>query len=82
VAKKRRNLNATAKVRPPANAPIPVEQPNVKPFHLTFPFELQHLDKGEKKICWFKDKIDMQKYIVRYNLKPKDYTIEKTNPRK
>ena len=82
VAKKRRNLNATTKVHPPSNAPLPVEQPNAKPFHLCFPFELHHSDKGEKKTCWFKDKIDMQKYIKRYELKAKDYTVQQTPPKK
>jgi hypothetical protein len=81
VARKKRNLNATTKVRPPANAPVPVEDPNAKPFHLCFPFELQHDDKGDKKTCWFKDKIDMQKYITRYSLKAKDYKIQQTKPR-
>ena len=82
VAKKRRNLNATTKVNPPSNAPLPVQQPNAKPFHLSFPFELQHSDRGEKKTCWFKDKIDMDKHIKRYGLKAKDYTVQKTQPKK
>ena len=82
MSKRRKNLNATTKVNPPANAPLPVEQTNAKPFHLNFPFELQHLDRGEKKICWFKDKIDMDKYVTRYGLKAKEYTIQKTQPKK
>jgi hypothetical protein len=39
------------------------------------------MDKTEKKICWFKDKIDMEKYMKKYALKPKDCNILQTKPR-
>lgn len=81
MAKKRRNLNATTKVNPPAHCNQSTDPTIKETFHLKFPFELHHIDRGEKKLCWFKDKIDMQKYIKKYDLKPKDYTISKTNPR-
>lgn len=82
MAKKRKNLNATAKVNPPTNVPVPQKDENTIPFHLNFPFELQHNDKGDKKICWFKDSVDLKKYIARYGLKEKDYKISKTRPKK
>lgn len=81
MAKKRRNLNATTKVNPPAHSNQAVDPTIKETFHLKFPFELHHMDKTEKKLCWFKDKIDMQKYIKRYGLKAKDYTILQTKPR-
>jgi hypothetical protein len=81
VAKKRRNLNATTKVNPPAHSNQPVDLSVRETFHLKFPFELHHMDKTEKKICWFKDKIDMEKYMKKYALKPKDCNILQTKPR-
>ena len=51
VAKKRKNLNATTKVNPPAHINQPVDLSVRETFHLKFPFELHHMDKTEKKIC-------------------------------
>lgn len=82
MAKKRKNFNATTKVSPPPHVAPPDKSLNAQPFHLLFPVELHHTDKGEKKICWFKDDFDLKKYVVRYKLKPKEYTIQKTKPKK
>ena len=40
----------------------------------TFPVRLEHLD--EKKICWFKDDVDLQKYVERYKLDKKTIKID------
>jgi hypothetical protein len=78
MAKKRKNLNATTKVNPPTNlAPPPVNRDG-PPFYQQFPLELHYEDNGEKKICWFKDDIDMAKHIKRYGLKDNHYTIKNT----
>jgi hypothetical protein len=53
----------------------------VLPFHLTFPIHLNHKDGKVVKDCFFKDEIDAKKYIKRYKLKTKDYTLTKTKPR-
>ena len=79
--KRKKNLNATSKINPPANVPLPATTESSSPFHLMFPFELQHKDGTEKKTCWFKDKVDMQKYIDRYKLKARDYSVKQTSPR-
>ena len=42
----------------------------------TFPYRLEHLDKSDKKICWFMDEDHVTKYIERYGLKKKEYTLE------
>ena len=44
-----------------------------------FPYEsfavrLEH--KEEKKICWFKDSVDLQKYLERYKLEKKSIKID------
>ena len=67
---------------PPQKATKPQEnEEKLPPFHVMFPIELKHDDKGESTTCWFKDNIDAKKYIVRYKLKPKDYTIQRTLPK-
>ena len=45
----------------------------------TFPFEsfgvrLEHTD--EKKVCWFKDDYDLQKYLERYKLDKRTIKID------
>jgi len=82
VPKKRKNLSATKKINPPTNLPPPKLDETDLPFHIMFPLELQHVDNGDHKTCWFKDEIDLKKYIARYKLKPKQCTIQKTKPRK
>lgn len=82
MAKKRKNLNATTKVNPPAHIAAPKKREDSIPFHLSFPFELHHIDGVDKKTCWFKDEIDLEKYIQRYKLKKKEFTIKQTEPRK
>jgi len=40
----------------------------------TFPVRLEHLD--EKRTCWFKDDVDLQKYLERYKLDKKTIKID------
>jgi hypothetical protein len=54
---------------------------SILPFHLYFPIHLIHKDGKEEKNCFFKDEIDMKKYIKRYKLKPKNYTVKDTESR-
>ncbi len=72
------------KVNPPPQLASKSQEDDesLPPFHLMFPVELKHNDKGEEKTCWFKDDIDAKKYITRYKLKPREYTIQKTLPKK
>ena len=42
--------------------------------HQSFGVRLEH--KDEKKICWFKDDYEVQKYIERYKLKAKDIQVQ------
>lgn len=57
------------------------EEIPVLPFHLAFPFHLSYKDKNEQRDCYFKDEIDLNKYIKRYKLKPKTYVVTNTEPR-
>lgn len=50
-------------------------------FHEVFPVHLKYTDGKENKNCYFKDEIDLKKYIARYKLKKKGYTVGKTLPR-
>jgi len=43
--------------------------------HETFPFRLDHQD--EKRVCWFQCYAHAEKYITRYSLTSKDYTLKK-----
>jgi len=43
--------------------------------HNTFPFRLDH--KNEKRVCWFECYEHAEKYILRYSLTSKDYTLKK-----
>lgn len=43
--------------------------------HETFPFRLDH--KDEKRVCWFQCYEHAEKYITRYSLTSKDYTLKK-----
>jgi hypothetical protein len=51
-------------------------------FHETFPFTLIHKDGKEDKVCYFVCQEHLDKYIFRYKLNKKDYTISKTKPKK
>jgi hypothetical protein len=44
--------------------------------HEGFPIYLRHQDGKETKTCWFQCQNHLDKYITRYKLKPKDYTLE------
>lgn len=39
----------------------------------TFPIRLEQIK--ENKICWFKDEIDLEKYLTRYKINKKDIKI-------
>lgn len=66
------------KIQPPKTTrQIQIEVP---PLHIDFPFTLNH--KAENKLCFFRDEIHLKKYIIRCNLKPEDYKITKTKPKK
>lgn len=39
----------------------------------TFPIRLEQIK--ENKICWFKDEIDLEKYLIRYKINKKDIKI-------
>jgi hypothetical protein len=80
--KKNRKNTSNIKVNPPSNSHSPQINENDLPFHIMFPLELHHLDNGEQKICWFKDEIDLKKYLIRYKLKPKEYKVQYTKQRK
>jgi len=43
--------------------------------HETFPFRLDH--KNEKRVCWFQCIEHAEKYIIRYSLTSKDYTLRR-----
>jgi hypothetical protein len=51
------------------------------PFHELFPVHLKYTDGKEAKNCYFKDEVDLKKYIARYKLKAKGYTVSKTEPK-
>lgn len=71
----------TTKINPKPTQAKEKEEPLDLPFHLTFPVHLSYKDGKEKKECYFKDTIDMKKYVKRYGLKPKNYTVTDTEPR-
>lgn len=43
--------------------------------HETFTFRLDH--KNEKRVCWFQCMEHAEKYIIRYSLTSKDYTLRR-----
>lgn len=72
------------KLKPQAKREKPKEEVVIEtlPFHETFPLTLVHKDGKEEKVCYFVCKEHLDKYISRYKLNKKDYTITKTKPRK
>lgn len=58
---------------------VVVQTASTLPFHLVFPVHLSYKDNTEKKDCYFKDEVDLKKYIKRYNLKK--YIVTETEPR-
>jgi hypothetical protein len=44
-----------------------------------FPIRLEHSDNEDKKTCWFECQEHLDKYITRYKLKPKEFTVEYKN---
>lgn len=65
------------KIQPPK--PTKTIQIESVPLHIEFPITLHH--KAENKLCFFRDQIDMKKYIERCKLKSDDYKITKTKPK-
>lgn len=65
------------KIKPPV--PRSVEEANLLPIHLLFPFQLSYKDDKEQRDCYFKDEIDLKKHIERYNIKT--YEVKPTEPK-
>lgn len=53
--------------------------PPTDPFHIMFPVHLNYKERDEIKDCYFKDKIDLEKHLKRYNIKK--FTVSETLPR-
>lgn len=72
------------KVKPQSKRQPPKEQISlgVPPFHESFPLTLVHKDGKEEKVCYFVCQEHLDKYITRYRLNKKDYTISETKERK
>lgn len=69
-----------ARIRVQSSTSTPPPSIEVPPLHISFPFTLHH--KDENKLCYFSDEIHMKKYIERCKLKPNDFKVTKTKPRK
>jgi len=52
----------------------------VLPFHIGYPLTLHHI--SENKFCYFSCEDHMKKYIERCKLKPKDFKVTQTQPKK
>jgi hypothetical protein len=65
--------------RQPPKEQIVIETPS---FHECFPLTLVHKDGKEEKVCYFVCQEHLDKYITRYKLNKKDYTISETKERK
>lgn len=50
-------------------------------FYPGFPIRIQHMDRNDKKTCWFQCQSHLEKYLNRNNLQSKDYTVEYQDPR-
>jgi len=50
-------------------------------FYPGFPIRIQHIDRTDKKTCWFQCHDHLDKYLTRNKLGPKDYTVEYQDPR-
>lgn len=50
-------------------------------FYPGFPIRIQHMDRSDKKTCWFQCQAHLEKYLNRNNLQSKDYTVEYQDPR-
>lgn len=55
--------------------------PPVEPFHIMLPLTLRYQDGKDEKVCYFQCQEHLDKYIERYKLKPKTYTVTKTQPK-
>lgn len=79
MAPRKKRSSTTKKVHPPKDTITPVVE--TAPFHITFPITLIHKEGKLIKYCYFQVKEHLDKYIKRLKLKPKDYKVEKTQPR-
>jgi hypothetical protein len=72
------------KVKPQSKRQPPKEQVifETPSFHECFPLTLVHKDGKEEKVCYFVCQEHLDKYITRYKLNKKDYTISDTKERK
>lgn len=50
-------------------------------FYPGFPIRIQHMDRTDKKTCWFQCQDHLDKYLTRNKLESKDYTVEYQDPR-
>lgn len=50
-------------------------------FYPGFPIRIQHMDRTDKKTCWFQCQDHLEKYLTRNKLEPKNYTVEYQDPR-
>lgn len=72
----------STRISPPKDNYHKVDEEIIRtPFHISFPVHLRHKDGKIYKDCYFKDDFDCEKYIKRYKLKSKDYTISETDSR-
>lgn len=67
------------RIQAPKQAALKSLDIDVPPLHISFPITLHH--KSENKLCFFRDEIDMKKYIQRCKLKENDYKVTPTKPR-
>jgi hypothetical protein len=58
-----------------------IPDPETPEFHELFPVHLKYTDGKETRNCYFKDEIDLRKYISRYKLKSRGYSVTRTEPK-
>lgn len=76
---KKKKKQTPTRIQPPKQTSKTSVDIDVPPLHISFPITLHH--KDENKLCFFRDEIDMKKYIERCKLKEKDYKVTPTTPR-
>lgn len=81
----RKKTNKTTKVKPIAQRKtnlnkLVIEEP-VEAFDVMFPLTLKFKEGKEEKVCYFQCQEHLDKYLLRSKMKPKDYTVTKTQPK-
>lgn len=76
---RKKKKQTPTRIQPPKQASLSSVNLEVPPLHISFPITLHH--KTENKLCFFRDEIDMKKYIERCKLKETDYKVTQTTPR-